>query len=69
MTCETLSPNNIVALIYGGSYTSAEKNAFLSQLSRSIRNNQAPEYKALLAVLQKGMGSTNKKETTRTVTK
>ena len=68
MTCETLSPNNIVALIYGGSYTSAEKNAFLAQLSRSIRNNQAPEYKALLAVLQKGMG-TNKKRTTRTVTK
>ena len=52
LVCETLSPNNIVALISGGAYSERDKIALFEQLTHSITHNEHAEYRAILSFLR-----------------
>jgi hypothetical protein len=52
LICETLHPNNIMAKICSGEYTTAEKNKIYKELNDALMNNDLNACKKLYASLK-----------------
>jgi hypothetical protein len=52
LVCETLNPENIMAIICGGKYNSSEQKKICGELTNIIKANNIPAYSKLYASLK-----------------
>ncbi len=52
LVCETLNPDNIMAIICGGKYNSSEQKKICAELTNIIKENNIPAYSKLYASLK-----------------
>ena len=52
LVCETLHPENIMAIICGGKYNSSEQKKICAELTNIIKENNIPAYSKLYASLK-----------------